>query len=68
MRTMLRLTARQRAVLADKVPDVTNIILGALAIGVFVDAPGTSWRILAVGLAVWTCVLGFAVVISKGGK
>lgn len=39
---MLRLTARQRAVLADKVPDVTNIILDALAIGVFVGAPGMS--------------------------
>ena len=65
---MLRLTARQRAVLADKVPNVANIILGALAIGRFVGAPGMSWRTLALGLAVWGSVLGFAVVISKGGK
>ncbi|MBI4887997.1 MAG: hypothetical protein HY824_12960 [Acidobacteria bacterium] len=62
---MLRLTPRRRAVLADKVPDVTNIIAGALVIGFLVGEPRAPGTLLLAVLALWGAVLVFALMIAE---
>ena len=50
---MLRLSQRQRAVLADKVPDAANLALGALFFGqLLAERPFSSWLAL-LGVACW---------------
>jgi hypothetical protein len=62
---MLRLTPRQRTVLADTVPDGANIVAGALVIGFFLGEPRASWTLLAAGIAVWGAALAFAVMMTE---
>ncbi len=62
---MLRLKPEQRAVLADKVPDVVNIIAGAIVIGFFVGEPRFSSAVLVAGIAFWAAALAFAVIIAE---
>ena len=64
--TMLRLTARRRAVLADKVPDIVNLITAAIFIGLVVGEPRSSWALVALGFGVWSIVMLFAVIIAEG--
>ena len=65
VKTMLRLKPQQRALLVDKVPDVANIIAGALVIGFFFGEPRASWPLLTAGLTIWLVVLGFALAIAE---
>lgn len=61
---MLGLNERQRAVLADKVPDMANLVTAALVIGFVVGEPATSWPLVAAASAAWTGVLLVAVLMS----
>lgn len=62
---MLRLTTRRRAVLADKVPDVVNLVTGAIVIGFFVGEPKASWTVLAGAIALWIATVVFALIIAE---
>ena len=55
----------QRAVLADKVPDLVNIITGAMVIGFFVGEPRFSSGLLIAGIVFWGAALAFAVTIAE---
>jgi hypothetical protein len=61
----LRLTPRQRAILADKVPDVVNLVTAAIGIGFFVGEPRTPVGLFIASLCLWIAALMFAVIISN---
>jgi hypothetical protein len=63
--TMLRLNPRQRAVLANKVPDMANIVAGAIVLGFAIGEPRVTWPVLAGGIAFWAGALLFAVMIAE---
>lgn len=63
--TMLRLTPRRRAVLADKVPDIANIVAGAAVIGFAFGEPDASWPVVIAAAAMWAGALVFALVIAE---
>ena len=65
---MLRLTPRRRAVLAEKLPDVANLITAAIVIGFAIGQPTVSWSVLITTLALWIAALLFAVGIAEGGS
>jgi hypothetical protein len=65
VRTMLRLKPRQRAVLADKVPDMANIVAGAIVIGFAIGDPRASWPLLMAGLGFWAGALLFVLFIAE---
>ena len=58
---MLRLKPRQREVIADKVPDVVNIITAAIVIGFMVGEPRFSPPAFVAAITFWgvslLCVL-----------
>jgi len=62
---MVRFTPRQRAVLADKVPEMANIVAGAIVIGFAVGEPRVTWPVLVGGVAFWAGALLLAVMIVK---
>ena len=64
-KTMLRLRQRQRDVLADKVPDMANIVAGAIVIGFAIGDPRASWPVLMAGLAFWGAALLFVLLIAE---
>jgi hypothetical protein len=63
--TMLRLTKRRRAVLAEKVPDVANLITAAIVIGYAIGESNVSWLAVIAAIALWTGVLGVALWIAE---
>jgi hypothetical protein len=67
MKTMLRWDQRQRAMFADKLPDVANLALGALVFGQFL---GQQFSLLAAvtGLVLWVGLMGWAVHFARGGE
>ena len=48
--TMLRLTKTQRAIVADKFPDLANLFAGGFVIGPFLGARAPSSWLFVVGL------------------
>lgn len=62
---MIELKSGQRALLADKLPDVANIAAGALVFGQFLSDRTFSWQIAAAGLALWGFLFGCAVVLAR---
>ena len=62
---MLRLTTRRPAVLADKVPDIANIVTGAVVIGFTFSERAISWPILLSALAAWAVAIIFALVVAE---
>ena len=62
---MLGLDRRQRAVLADKAPDMANLVAAAVVIGFAVGEPAASAPLLALVTAIWIATLLGAVVISR---
>jgi hypothetical protein len=62
---MLRLNDRQRAVIADKLPDMANLVAAALVVGWILGEPRTSDMVLAPVLALWTLVIGIAVLLRR---
>lgn len=62
---MLRLKSRQREVLADKVPDMANIIAAAIVIGLMVGEPRVSWLAFLAAITIWIVSLVFVLVIVE---
>ena len=62
---MLRLNARQRQILTDKVPDVAHLVTAAIAIGFLVGEPRASARLFIVTVAAWTAVLLVALLVGR---
>ncbi len=62
---MLRLTSRHRAVLVDKVPDIANIVAGAVAIGFAFGEPEASWPVVIAAVAMWTGAIVFALALAE---
>jgi hypothetical protein len=54
---MLRLKREQRAMFADKLPDLANLAVGALIFGQFLGS-GFSWTVGALGLVLWVFLMG----------
>jgi len=65
--TMLRLNREQRNVLADKVPDVVNIVMGAMAVALFLGDVTASPLTFVSAFTLWAAALVFAVWILKRG-
>ena len=64
---MLELNHKQRAVLADKLPDVANIAAAALVFGQFLGERAFSWWLALCGLALWGALVSCAIALT-GGK
>jgi hypothetical protein len=65
--TMLRWNARQRQVLVDKLPDVANLVVGALFVGQFLSDRPFSLALALSGIAGWAVLMGFALVMARIG-
>ena len=63
--TMLRLDERQRAVIADKLPDMANLVAAAIVIGFSIGQPGTTIQLAVAALAMWSAALLLAIIISR---
>ena len=62
---MVELTNGQRALLADKLPDVANIAAGALVFGQFLSDRTFSLPLAAAGVALWAFLFGCAAVLAR---
>lgn len=62
---MLGLNDRQRAVLADKVADMANLVAAAIVIGFTLGEPMPSASLLLAGIGTWVAVLAFAVLLTR---
>ncbi len=51
--------------LTDKVPDIANIIAGAIVIAFAIGQARVSWQLLVAGMAFWAAALAFAVTIAE---
>ncbi len=58
---MLELNGRQRAVLADKLPDAANVGVGAMFFGQFLSERAFSPLVALFGLVIWMSFLGFTI-------
>jgi hypothetical protein len=62
--TMLRFKSGQRRILVDKVPDVANLVVGALFVGqVLTDRP-FSIVLALFGITAWAALMGFALTVA----
>lgn len=68
MATMLRLNREQRALLAEKIPDIANIGTGALVFGQTLDGGHFSRSLALVGFVVWVLLFGFAMMFAGGAQ
>lgn len=66
--TMLRLNQTQRAILAEKIPDIANIGAGALVFGQTLDGGQFSGSLALVGFVVWVLLFGFAMMFAGGAQ
>ena len=62
--TMLRLNARQRAVLVETLRELANLAAGALVLGQFVGQQPLSLGTVLDGIALWVVLVGWAVLLS----
>ena len=62
---MRRLDERQRAVIADKLPDMANLVAAAIVIGFSIGQPGTTIRLAVTALVMWGAALLLAIIISR---
>ena len=58
---MLRLKSTQRRVLADKLPDAANVVLGGLGVGQALSDKPFSLALAVIGTAVWVGFIVLAV-------
>jgi hypothetical protein len=66
--TMVRFSQKQRAMLLDKLADAANLALGALVFGQFLGDRPFSFGVAAFGLTAWFALLGWALVLGRGGQ
>jgi hypothetical protein len=62
--TMLRLTARQRSMLIEKVPDVANLILASTFLGQLLMERPVSVLLATLGLGIWTTLAIIAFMVA----
>jgi len=62
---MVELTNGQRALLADKLPDIANVAAGALVFGQSLSDRTFSLPLAAAGVALWAFLFGCAVVLAR---
>jgi len=65
---MLRFTRKQRTALSETVRQVANLTVGGLVIGQFVGVRPLSFTLAAVGIALWTMLTLFALVLLVGDE
>jgi hypothetical protein len=65
---MLRLNRAQRAILAEKIPDVANIAAGALVFGQTLDGRQFSGSLALFDFVVWVLLFGFAITQARGER
>ncbi|MBI2186846.1 MAG: hypothetical protein HYU37_06930 [Acidobacteria bacterium] len=63
--TMLGLNRQQRALLANKVPEVMNITSGAIVVGFAIGNVDASWIVLATAIGLWIASIVFALWLMK---
>ena len=61
---MLRLKARQRTVLVEKLPDLANLAVAGLVFGQLLGAETFSPRVALGGVALWFFGTGLAIVFA----
>ena len=66
--TMIELNSRQRAVLADKLPDAANVAAAALVFGQVLGERTFSYWLAACGLALWIFFFSCAIVLAAGNE
>ncbi len=52
--------------LVETLRDAANIAAGALMFGQFLGDSAFSTALAVVGLAVWSCLIGFALLLTEG--
>jgi hypothetical protein len=62
---MLRLNARQRTVLLEKVPDVANLAIGALLFGQVVGSQPVSRWLALTGFLIWIVLMAITLSIAE---
>lgn len=62
---MLRLKPRQREILTDKVPDLVNLVTGAIVIGFLIGQPGASLPLFVGSVALWIVALIVVLFIGR---
>ena len=62
--TMLRLKARQPAILAETLRELANLAAGALVLGQFVGPQPLSVRAVLGGVAIWLALVVWAVLLT----
>ena len=62
---MVRLSSRRRGVLAEKLPDLANLIGGGLIVGQFLGPGLASGWLLALALAIWCGFMGLAMFFAE---
>ncbi len=65
MPTMLRLNARQRGLLADKLLDTANLASAGLIFGQFVGNQSFSYRIAFIGVVAWFALVVCGVALAR---
>ena len=62
--TMLRLKARQRAVLSDKLPDAANVFLAGFVVGQGFSNRPFSLLLALLGVVEWVVLMASAIVVA----
>jgi hypothetical protein len=65
---MLRLTARQREALIEKVPDFGNLAAGSMLFGQFLTERPFSLALASAGAATWLALWVFVLVLAQGER
>ena len=65
---MIGLNREQRRTLADKLPDMANVAVGALVFGQFLGDRIFSPALAASAAALWVSLLVFSVILGRGSQ
>ena len=62
---MLRLSTERRALVADNLSNLANIAVGAMVFGPFLSDQPFSMEVIALGVAIWVCLVWCAAVVVE---
>lgn len=65
---MLRLSRGQRAILAEKLPDLANLLGGGFVVGEFLDDAPMSLSLFVVAAAAWLGLIGLAMFFARSSE
>jgi len=63
---MLKLKTEQREVLVEKLPDMANLVVGALFLGQFLGERPFSFALALSGIAAWIAFMIFTLIVAGG--